>query len=337
MKYKGITIHKRKNCNTWYTRFRKNNQIICISAKTQKECYELLKEKYNQKEETVNYKKLTLIEWYNQWLKTYKFNKVRESTLKGIQYLAKNHFKGNMFEKTLDSIKPIEIEEFLNNIKFVRVKENSYIYLKDMFNRAKQNNIISYNPLDSIDKPKHDKQENRALTIEEQIKFEQYCFKNKKYIYLICLWQGLRLGELRALTKNDIDLYKQEMIINKSQNDQTKEHKTKNKYSIRTIPIFKNTLEILQNYEYENNKIIDKSKDYIERHLKEILKTLNITNITMHSLRHTFITRCQEKNIPLYIIQNWVGHAQGSNVTTKTYTHKQQEIENKYINIFNNQ
>ena len=337
MKYKGITIHKRKNCNTWYTRFRKNNQVICISAKTQKECYELLKERYNQKEETINYKKITLIEWYNQWLTTYKQNKVRESTLKGIQYLAKNHFKGNIFNKTLEDIKPIEIENYLNKIEFPRVKENIYIYLKDMFNRAKQNNLTPLNPLESIDKPKHDKQENRALTIEEQTKFEQYCLSNKKYIYLICLWQGLRLGELRALTKDDIDLNKKEMIVNKSQNDQTKDNKTKNKHSNRTIPIFNNTLEILKNYEYENNKLIDKSKDYIERHLKEILNTLNIKNITMHSLRHTFITRSQEKNIPLYIIQSWVGHAKGSNVTTKTYTHKQQEIENKYINIFNEQ
>ena len=124
MKYKGITIHKRKNCNTWYTRFRKDNQVICISAKTQKECYELLKERYNQKEETINYKKITLIEWYDQWLNTYKKNKVRESTLKGIQYLAKNHFKGNIFNKTLENIKPIEIENYLNQIEFPRVKEN---------------------------------------------------------------------------------------------------------------------------------------------------------------------------------------------------------------------
>lgn len=334
MKYKNITIHKRTNCNTWYTRFRKNGKVICISAKTQQECYKLLKERYNQKEE-INYKKITLIEWYNQWLKTYKINKIRESTLKSIEYLAKNHFKHYIFNKNLNDIKPIEIQEYLNNLQFVRVKENAYIYLKDMFNRAKQNNIIEHNPLISIEKPKHDKKENRALTKFEQKLFEDYCYKNKNYIYLICLWQGLRIGELRALTKEDINLNKREITISKSQNDQTKDNKTKNKYSNRTIPIFNKTYEILQNYEYENNKLIDKSKDYIERHLKEILKELNISDITMHSLRHTFITRCQEKNIPLYIIQSWVGHAKGSNITTKIYTHKQQETENKYINIFN--
>lgn len=334
MKYKGISVHKRKNCNTWYTRFRKNNKIVCISAKTQKECYELLKTRYNEKEEQP-IKEITLIEWYNKWLETYKKGKIRESTLLSIKYLAKNHFNKPMFNKKINNIKPYEIENYIKELKYPRVKENVYIYLKDMFNRAKQNNIVITNPLECIDKPKHDKQENRALTIEEQTKFEQYCIENKQFAYLICLWQGLRIGELRALTKEDIDIEKQKLTINKSQNDQTKENKTKNKYSNRTMPIFEKTLQILQKLTYENNKIINKSKAYVEKHFKEILDKLEIKNITMHSLRHTFITRCQEKNIPLYIIQNWVGHVQGSKVTTQTYTHKQEEIENKYINIFN--
>lgn len=336
MKYKNITIHKRKNCNTWYTRFRKNNKIICISAKTQKECYNKLKERYSDNEQ-INYNKLTLNEWCKEWLKTYKKDKVRESTYKGIELLIKNHFKGNIFDKLLSTIKPIEIENYIKNIEYPRVKENAYIYLKDMFNRAKQNNLIAYNPLESIDKPQHEKQENRALTINEQTKFEEYCLNNKKYIYLICLWQGLRIGELRALTKQDFNITTKELIINKSQNDQTKDNKTKNKYSNRIMPIFENTQKLLNLIQFENDKLTTKSKDYIERQLKEIVNTLDLNNIKMHSLRHTFITRCQEKNIPLYIIQNWVGHAQGSAVTTKTYTHKQKEIENKYIYIFNQQ
>ena len=335
MKYRNITIHKRKNCNTWYTRFRKNNKIVCISAKTQKECYDMLKIKYNEIEEKPK-KELTLIEWYNEWIATYKSGKIRESTLLGIKYLAKNHFNKPIFNKKINDIKPYEIENYLKEINFPRVKENAYIYLKDMFNRAKQNNIVKTNPLEYIDKPKHDKQENRALTIEEQTKFEQYCIENEQYVYLICLWQGLRIGELRALTKEDMDITNKKITINKSQNDQTKENKTKNKYSNRTMPMFNNTYKIINKIKYENEKIINKSKDYVERHFKEILDKLQIKNITMHSLRHTFITRCQEKNIPLYIIQSWVGHVQGSKVTTQTYTHKQEETENKYINIFNN-
>ena len=43
-------------------------------------------------------------------------------------------------------------------------------------------------------------------------------------------------------------------------------------------------------------------------------------NITFHSFRHSFITRCQEKGIPLVVIQAMVGHIEGSSVTNDTYT-----------------
>lgn len=336
MKYKNIKIHKRKNCNTWYTRFRKNNKVICISAKTQKECYELLKQRYNDNE-AVNYNNIKLSEWYTKWLDIYKVNKIRQTTLQSIKYLAKNYFKGNIFDKQIKDIKPIEIEIYLTNIRYTRMKQFAYVYLKDMFNRAKQNNIISINPIDSIEKPKHEKKESKALTIEQQNIFEKYCLLDEsKHFYLICLWQGLSISELKGLTKDDINLETKEISINKAIKDNTNDTKTKNKHRNRIIPIFNKTLNILKNYKYDNNKIIDKCKNYIEIHLKEILQYLKIENITMHSLRHTFITRCQEKNIPEYIIQSWVGHAKGSKITTEIYTHKQSDIENKYINIFNN-
>ena len=69
-----------------------------------------------------------------------------------------------------------------------------------------------------------------------------------------------------------------------------------------------------------------------QKAIEESLNKLNIKGITMHSLRHTFVTRCQEKNVQLYILQNWIGHAQGSAVTTRVYTHKQKDAELDAIN-----
>ena len=52
-------------------------------------------------------------------------------------------------------------------------------------------------------------------------------------------------------------------------------------------------------------------------------------------MRSTFITRRQEMNIPEFIIQSWVGHKIGSRVTCSVYTKHNDEIDFKYINIFN--
>ena len=335
MTYRGIKIHKTKNCDTWYTRYRKNGKQHYISAKTQKECLDLLKKRLNEKDD-FNYNSTTLSEWIIIWLNTYKKNKVRESTFNAIQYLIKNHFKGTIFKKKLKDIRPIEIETYLNELKFVRVKENAYIYLKDAFNKALNNGIIRNNPLNTIDKPTHEKAIKKALTIDEQAKFEEKCLTNEKYyLLLVCLWEGLRLGELRALEKEDLDFINKKITINKSINDVGTENLTKNKYSNRVIPMFEKTHNLLINYNSKTDRLFYHTKNYISKILSEVLNELKIKDITMHSLRHTFITRCQEKNIPLYIIQNWVGHVQGSTVTSKIYTHVQNEAELQYIHIVN--
>lgn len=337
MKYKNITIIKRKNSNSWQARYRKNGKQYSISDKTQKGCYIKLKEALNDNTKLL-YNNIKLKDWCQEWLKVYKTPNVRESTLNGIKLLIKNYFKGYLFEETITKIKPIEVESFINSIPYERVKQNVYIYLKEIFNKAISNNIINTNPLEETKKPKHIKQQKRALTISEQKQFEDYCIQDKeKYIYLICLWQGLRLGELRALEINDFNFENNTLTINKSINDVGNENKTKNEYSNRIMPLFTKTKNLIKQIECkEKERIFKHSKDYISRKLKEILDTLQIKDITMHSLRHTFITRMQENNVQLYILQNWVGHAQGSEITTKVYTHKQDEIEKNIIDIINN-
>ena len=99
------------------------------------------------------------------------------------------------------------------------------------------------------------------------------------------------------------------------------------------MPLFPNTAELVKEYLTNHNekRPFYHTKNYISKVLKEILDKLDISDITMHSLRHTFITRCQEKNVQLFIIQEWVGHVKGSTVTLKTYTHMQDEAEAKAI------
>jgi len=60
------------------------------------------------------------------------------------------------------------------------------------------------------------------------------------------------------------------------------------------------------------------------KRINDFLDTINRSNISnylrTHTLRHTFITRCQEKSIALVVIQAMVGHIEGSSITSDTYT-----------------
>ncbi|MDR3216258.1 MAG: tyrosine-type recombinase/integrase, partial [Clostridiaceae bacterium] len=67
-----------------------------------------------------------------------------------------------------------------------------------------------------------------------------------------------------------------------------------------------------------------------------ILSRLDVhgKRITVHSLRHTFITRCAERGIHPKAAQKWVGHADPK-LTTEVYTHINGDFEAEQIEILN--
>ena len=75
------------------------------------------------------------------------------------------------------------------------------------------------------------------------------------------------------------------------------------------------------------------------RKLKELLEKMNITDITSHSLRHTYGTRCIEAGMRAVALQRLMGHTDVA-ITLNTYTsvfnkYKESELEkvnNYYMN-----
>lgn len=330
MKFQGKTIFENKKCNTWYTRYRENGKQYYISGKTQKEVLGILKNKLNyiKKEKK---KTITLYDWYNQWLKLFKLGKVKESTLDVYKSLIK-HISNNILDKNIKDIESIEIQKILTSIKMDRTRQKIYELLNDLFTRAEKHNICK-NIMNIIDKPKHTKTNGIALTQEDKTKFIKYCLKNQKYIFLITLYQGLRKGEALAITGKDIDLKNKTIVINKSLNIKNRIDSTKNISSNRTMPIFEPTLTILQQLNVNTeHRLFNISNATMQREFTKIINVLNLNKkYTIHSLRHTFITNCQDSNIPEHIIQSWVGHTIGSNVTKQVYTHIQKDSND--INI----
>lgn len=331
MKFQGKTIHKNKKCNTWYTRYRENGKQYYISGKTQKEVLAELKLKLNYvKKEKQKY--TTLLDWYNQWLELFKKDKVKEST-KLVYKQCLNKIPDTILNKNIKDIKSIEILEALNMIKQSRAKQKTYELLNDLFTKAELHKICN-NIMTVIEKPKHNREHGIALSEQDKKIFIEECLKTKEYIYLVALYQGLRLGEVMALTSKDIN--DSELVVCKSINSNGKIDSTKNSYSNRIMPLFEPTKKIIKLLDMTKVRLFTKSKAYIEKTFRRIIEKTNLNpKYTIHSLRHTFITNCQDSNIPEHIIQNWVGHHIGSKVTKQVYTHIQQESNLLNINKLN--
>lgn len=338
MKYNGKTIFRRKNRkNTWYMRYRVNGKQYTVYGKTQKEVIANYNKDKKEKESTNVFEKITLEKWFEEYLKLYKFNKVTETTIlktrEDFKHLAK------LYKKEITKITPIEIQSTLNNIKYPSARKNAYILINALMEKAFRNNLIKQNIVKLVDRPYYKPKENNALTKLEEKKFIEECSKyTSGDFYLLCLYQGLRKGECRALKVNDIDFELMTLRVDESLHRNTKRTNTKNIQSNRVMPIFNKSMEILK------RNIINKSKDdlifnigvnKIDTDILKIQKESGIRKITNHSLRHTFITRCQERNIPLFVVQQWVGHEKGSVITTKIYTHLNNETNKKYVDIMN--
>lgn len=210
---------------------------------------------------------------------------------------------------------------------------------------------IVRNPMTEVIKPKSNKEDKiiRALEVEEEQQQLTDFLVNKtlkecpyKNAFLIQTYRGLRIGEVLALRNPDIDLRHNLLRLDKTLTTDKNENviigKTTKTYAgIRDLPIppFMQIFIIEQMEQGKNNtdnqlflspkgNLVDPRNANVA--LKKILKdNFNITDITTHSLRHTYGTRCIEAGMRAVALQRLMGHTDVS-ITLNTYT----SVLNKY-------
>ena len=189
----------------------------------------------------------------------------------------------------------------------------------------------------------------KALTIEEQEYMAKYLMSlslkkcRYKNVFLIQMFTGMRIGEVLALKITDIDLAHNiinvERTISKNKNSKVILGKTTKTYAgTRQLPIPK----FLRGYIMEQMKIVKQSgynvkllfrnslgnianPAQVNTAFKETIKNLGFTDVTSHTLRHTFATRCIEGGMKPVVLQRLMGHT-NIQITLNTYT----SVFNKY-------
>ena len=150
---------------------------------------------------------------------------------------------------------------------------------------------------------------------------------------------GLRFGEAAALIPNDIIEKdgKQVAVINSTLVNKKKQPSPKTAKSNRDVTLPKRALEIIHDEEKEANgtQFIFSSGRYgypmnnttLNDWLREAKKELDIQKITtVHTFRHTHISKLAELGVPLYLIQNRVGHKDAT-TTKDIYLHVTKKAE----------
>ena len=252
-------------------------------------------------------------------------------------------------KKNIDTITSDEIQEYLNSQTYLSNSSIKKLYqqFNQAFKIAINRGYLMQNPMINVIRPKSEKEDKevRALTVEEQQAFTEYLLNKDvskckyKNIYLIQMYMGLRVSEALAITTHDIDLQHKKININKTLT--TDEiggvimgNKTKTYAGKRILPIpdflypyIVEQMKVANDQINNDEKLLFKPinqkytrRENVNSELKRILKKyFNITDISTHSLRHTFGTRCIESGMAPVVVQKLMGH-KDIGVTLNTYT-----------------
>ncbi len=336
MKYKGKTIAKRKD-GRWFARYRVEGKSKSVYGHTQAECLAKLKEALKQptrKNTTKITNKIKLEEWITKWLELYKVNKLKRSTLEQMKRYLKSIKP--IAEIPLSELTAIDLQEWLNKIEAPRKREKLYVMIKDALNKAVRNKLIKENPMEAVDKPKIQRKQSQALSKEDEAKFVSAC-KNlpQGNLYLICLYEGLRIGEAMALTWADVDFEKRTITINKSIERDGTLGTPKTATSNRVVPLFAKAKTLLQSMEKgkDDERIFPDAMKTYQNHIARLSRELGLNGVHAHTLRHTFATRCAEAGIAIKVVQKWLGHSTVQ-MTLNVYTHVNPDFEAEMVEKF---
>ncbi len=239
----------------------------------------------------------------------------------------------------LDFIKSLQQEKLGNK----RIRD-ILIVLKQYF-KDKNINI-------KIDLPTVSTKKIETLKLDEISIIEKYAKKTNDvriFAILLVLFTGVRIGELCALTWQDIDLENKIIHINKTlirvkNKDPNSKNKTKiildtpkTKHSIRDIPINEAILPYLKKFKKDNkyffltgsNSFITTKKYYF--FYLRLLKKLSIKKYKFHILRHTFATRSLLCGMDIKTLSEILGHS-SVKITLDLYVHVKEDEKLMQIN-----
>ena len=267
----------------------------------------------------------------------------------------------NFIDKPIQKVTLAEVKKSLPNfieLEYINPKTNEkqfktysqnvidklYMLLNKGFKIAFSERIIPFNPMEneSIKKPKAkvETQKVEALTIDEQkhlieiVKHSDHKYKN---VILLALYTGMRIGEILAINRSNIDLKQNtltvERTLTRDKNDKViLGNTTKTATGKRTIFLNESAVSVLKEilnsnllntynlifYDYDKNTFITPNE--INCYLQRLNDKYKICNhIHTHMLRHTFATRCIESGMQAKVLQQILGHKKIS-TTLDTYT-----------------
>ena len=175
-------------------------------------------------------------------------------------------------------------------------------------------------------------------TLEEFTEFIKYVKDQRLHlIYDILYWTGMRIGEVLALTPQDIDLAEQTIQVDKTFKRYHKKDiisPPKTKKSNRKVFINKGLTEEIRDYLTLNRQIgtdermFTLSFDSVRDRLERTARKAGVKRIKIHDLRHSHASLLISMNITPLMVSERLGHEKVE-TTLNIYSHLYPDMQRK--------
>lgn len=349
MARRGENIYKRKD-GRYEGRYIKYYDVSgkavygYIYSKNYTELREQLAQCKTEKNVKVSGSTTKLRDWLIAWLNSQ--GGLKPTTKRVYKSHIENHVVPSLGDIPLKKLNTEILQDFVNNLEIsAATSKTIFSTLKSALSVAEEKGLIS-DIYSKVKMPKNEKSFVRILSVKEQQQLEK-ALNNKEDIgILICLYTGIRIGELCALKWSDIDFEKAVLTINGTQartENGIEILSPKSRSSKREIPIPPFLFEKIKHRIKKGEFVVSRNGKPFDvrtyrRHFKRILKKAGLPDIKYHSLRHTFSTRALEVGMDYKTLSEILGHSSVS-ITLDLYAHSLDEHKKNQMNklgkIFN--
>lgn len=343
---KGLNIYHRKD-GRWEGRYRNGfrddgkPKYCSVYAKTYSEIKEKLIAIRAAAEKPMSVCSLTVERIFTEWLNMKKL-KVKESTIANYVFKANKHLLCTFGAMKLSELSAKSVYDFiqckLNDGLSAKYVSDMIVMLKSLARYAAKA-YHCFNPIADVELPKVGKTEMKLYSKEQKNILKSALLQNAnltKMGILLCLYTGIRIGELCALKWSDLNFQERTVSITKTcqrirtnGGTATKLVVTmpKSQSSVRIIPLPGFLVKLLKEFVPSDpdtyllscsDKIIEPRT--MQYRFQSILRQAKLPSINFHSLRHIFATTCIEIGFDVKTLSEILGHGTVE-ITLNRYVH----------------
>ncbi|MEO1771921.1 tyrosine-type recombinase/integrase [Candidatus Enterococcus ferrettii] len=284
-------------------------------------------------------------EWSGQLLEDWQAN-LKVSTYSSYRHKLKNY----LWEQLGDlSLYQLDEQNIGKAVEAWRLQGLSLSSIKSIFrvlnktlNQAVKQGILEKNPCTLVQLPKAMKSKVQALSRNQQKKLKKVAeadHDNRSAAVILAMETGMRIGEIAALTWDEVDFEQSMIYVNHTyqrvtDNQGTKLHlgSAKTEAAQRSVPMSGTVRDILLRLKIQASEetfvFTTNGKPCEPRlltyHFHRIRKKARLEKVHFHQLRHTFATRCLEATADVLAVSRILGHS-STKMTLDTYGHSIQE------------